>query len=170
MEFRLLTPVATGSALGDETFSLDAAGRRTLRDFHIRHNRRGAGPAVAALAYLESPEMFGCGGGFHHLHIDAGGEVCPCDLTPLSFGNITDEPLEHIWTRMGRTFDRPRCRCLMADLAGRISPQAALPLAPSASRTLCPPPDRDEPLPQAYRRLGPMHTAPCRMNEMSTNG
>jgi radical SAM protein with 4Fe4S-binding SPASM domain len=31
--------------------------------------------------------MFGCGAGFHHLFIDALGNVCPCDLTPLKLGN-----------------------------------------------------------------------------------
>ncbi len=109
-------------------------------------------PAVASFAYLESPQMFGCGAGYHHLFIDAAGEVCPCDLTPLSFGNVLHEPLAEIWRRMGERFAQPRRRCLMRDLAGRLNAET-LPLCPQRSAELCPPADPAEPLPEGYRRL-----------------
>jgi MoaA/NifB/PqqE/SkfB family radical SAM enzyme len=153
-ELRVLTPVATGGWASCAAEMLSPDERRALADFHVRCNRRrDGGPAVACFAYLESPDLFGCGAGYHHLFIDAAGEVCPCDLTPLSFGSVTREPLEAIWRRMGEHFPRPRCRCLMADLAGRIPAGAALPLPREQSERLCPPPDADEPLPEAYRRI-----------------
>ena len=150
-EFRVLPPVATGGIAGCAAAVLSADEAGSLREFHIRHNRRSTGPAVASFAYLESDEMFGCGAGYHHLFIGAGGDICPCDLTPLSFGSVRDEPLADIWKRMERWFDLPRCGCLMADLAARID--GDLPLDRTRSETLCPPRDPDAALPEGYRRL-----------------
>ncbi len=151
-EFRVLAPVATGGWAGCEREMLSDDEMRTLADFHVRTNRSGRLPAVACFAYLESAELFGCGAGYHHLFIDAAGEVCPCDLTPLSMGNALARPLAKIWAAMGEVFDRPRRGCLMRELAGRIT--GPLPLPPEASRRLCGGcRDRTARLPEGYRRL-----------------
>ncbi len=156
-EFRLLAPVATGSAAGCESFGLSPSQQQALYDFHVAHNRRRPGPAVASFAYLESPDMFGCGAGYHHLFIDAAGEVCPCDLTPLSFGNVPDEPLAEIWRRMGEIFTAPRHNCLMREispeLASAADEAASLPLPRERSEQLCANCARRHPLPECYRRL-----------------
>jgi len=151
-EFRVLAPVATGRQVGCTAFMLDADERRRLAEFHVRHNRRRGGPAVACFAYLESPELFGCGAGFHHLYIDATGNVCPCDLTPAGFGTVRDEPLAAIWGRMASHFPLPRRACLMHTLAGRLAGEP-LPLSPDRSEALLPPRDPAETLPEGYRRL-----------------
>ncbi|MBN1554071.1 MAG: radical SAM protein [Phycisphaerae bacterium] len=158
-EFRLLAPVATGGKVGCSEFMLSDEEYAALAEFHIRHNRektswsrRPKPPAVASFAYLESTEMFGCGAGYHHLFIDAAGNVCPCDLTPLSFGNVLHEPLANIWRRMGESFPRPRRKCIMRTLAGQLTDQP-LPIEPDQSAELIPPPDPTEPLPEGYRRL-----------------
>ena len=151
-EFRVLAPVATGAKAGSTDFMLSPEERASLADFHVRHNRAKGGPGVASFAYLESGEMFGCGAGYHHLFIDATGEVCPCDLTPLSFGNARNEPLSDIWCHMSEHFPRPGRGCLMQTLAGQIETET-LPLPPEKSKPLCPPPDTNAPLPEAYRRL-----------------
>ncbi len=153
-EFRVLSPVATGAMVGCAAVMLNETERRAVIEFHESHNRRRRGPAVAAFARLESPELFGCGAGYHHLFIDASGKVCPCDLTPLSFGDVTREPLAEIWRRMGAWFPRPRRACLMASLAektGGLAPP--LPLCRERSEQCCRPPEPDEPLPEGYRRL-----------------
>ena len=152
-EFRVLAPVATGGIAGCAAAMLSANELRQLKDLHIRHNRNRKGPVVACFAYLESDEMFGCGAGYHHLFIDAAGNACPCDLTPLSFGNLTDEPLADIWQRMAAHFPRPRRGCLMRTLTQHIDPAEPLPMPPNVSRALCPPPATDAPLPEGYRRL-----------------
>jgi len=151
-EFRVLAPVATGAAAGCQAFMLSQQEQNALKDFHAHHNRRGDGPAVASFAYLESAEMFGCGAGYHHLFIDAAGEVCPCDLTPLSFGNVRQEELASIWQRMARWFSRPRCKCLMGELAGKIPAGSSLPLPRQESELLCST-IATTPLPEVYRRL-----------------
>jgi MoaA/NifB/PqqE/SkfB family radical SAM enzyme len=151
-ELRLLPPVATGGWLGRTAQMLTPDDRSALARFHAEHNRRRDGPAVAAVPYLESAEMFGCGAGYHHLFIDAAGEVCPCDLAPLSFGNVRTEPLAAIWDRMAAHFPRPRCSCLMAAVADRIAADT-LPLPRAESEALCRAPAQDAPLPEVYRRL-----------------
>ncbi len=153
-EFRVLAPVATGAWTGCGSVMLSPEERRALADFHCRHNRHATGPAVASFAYLESDEVFGCGAGFHHLYIDAGGQVCPCDLTPLSFGDVTGERLIDIWKRMGALFPAPRRGCLMGDMAADLRDHAKpLPLPPEVSTRLCGAHPARGPLPEGYRRL-----------------
>lgn len=150
-ELRVLSPVATGRWRGEEDVMLTEEQLRQVRAFHLARNARRTGPAVASFARLESPDLFGCGGGYHHLYIDASGEVCPCDLTPLSLGNAFQQPLPEIYNAMAEHFARPRRSCLMHHLAGTLG-DAPLPLPPERSRELL----RDlpeEPLPEGYRRL-----------------
>jgi len=151
-EFRILSPVATGAAAGRQDFMLDEADLARLRRFHARSNRRLGPPAVACFAHLESPGVFGCGGGYHHLYIDAAGNVCPCDLTPAAFGNVTERPLAEIWEEMAGHFGLPRRRCIMRDLAGKLG-EAPLPLSADDARRLIPPRQDNEPLPDGYRHL-----------------
>jgi MoaA/NifB/PqqE/SkfB family radical SAM enzyme len=131
-EIRILSPVAAGLWAGHPEVMLQPEELDVLKKFHIRHNRSSEGPCVASSAYIESELMFGCNGGYHHLYVDAAGEVSPCDLTPLSFGNITTEPLQAIWERMGHYFPKPRARCLMGEVAEKITTEQ-LPLPPDES-------------------------------------
>ncbi|AQT67794.1 Antilisterial bacteriocin subtilosin biosynthesis protein AlbA [Anaerohalosphaera lusitana] len=155
-EFRVLEPVPTGSFCKQENEVLGSEESERLADFHKRWNRRNKGPAVSGFSYLESDEMFGCGAGFHHLFIDAVGNVCPCDLTPLSFGNVLDESLESIWLRMGETFELPRCGCLMKDICGQtyvLKNAQELPIDPERSLKVCEAVKKDGPLPKVYKNL-----------------
>ena len=153
-EFRLLVPVATGGWRHCASAMLSPQERQILYDFHVRHNREPDGPAVNSFAYLESDEVFGCGAGYHHLFIDAAGRVCPCDLTPLSFGDATVESLADIWQRMAEFFPLPRRSCLMVRIADRLPvAPTPLPLDRAQSEALCPRRNAAEPLPDGYRRL-----------------
>ena len=152
-EFRVLAPVATGGMTGCAAAMLSPGEMRALYDLHVTHNRRRGGPAVASFAYLEADDLFGCGAGYHHLYVDAAGEVCPCDLTPLSFGNVLQKPLEEIWQEMAEHFAKPRCGCLMGQLSQRLAEGASLPLAPDQSARLVPPRAENAPLPEGHRRL-----------------
>lgn len=137
-EFRILEPVPTGSAVGREAILLDPTDRQALTDFHRQWNRRKRPPTLANFSYLESDAMFGCGAGYHHLFVDGLGNVCPCDLTPLSFGNVLKEPLSDIWMRMGEIFGQARCGCLAQGLCAELSTQATLPLHPVDSTEMMP--------------------------------
>ncbi len=127
-----------------------------MYDFHIDWNRRGKGCSVASFAYLESDEMFGCGAGYHHLFNDAVGNVCPCDLTPLSMGNAVDEPLNVIWERMSEWFEKPRCGCFMKQVYDKregFENCVELPLKTEQARSLCKACGRGEKLPRIYETL-----------------
>ena len=154
-EFRILEPVPTGRALGQVKTLISEEDRRELTALHKQWNRQGRPPTIASFSYLESAEMFGCGAGYHHLYVDAVGNVSPCDLTPLSFGNALNEPLADIWQRMGTHFGRARCGCfaqaICSDL-GLCAASDALPLDPAVSDAIC----REHPageLPQVYTNL-----------------
>ena len=155
-EFRVLEPVPTGLFHNQADQILSDAESTQLADFHKRWNRGNRRPAISAFSHLESDELFGCGAAFHHLFIDAVGNACPCDLTPLSFGNVLEEPLEDIWIKMGEFFSLPRCGCLMHDVCRHIPPldgTTRLPLEPSASLRLCRRLPKASRLPEIYRRL-----------------
>ena len=157
-EFRILAPAATGAWKGCEAEMLSPDEYRALAEFHQDHNRRKSGPAIASFAYLESDAVFGCGAGFHHLFVDAAGQVCPCDLTPLSFGDVTAEPLANIWRRMGAFFPAPRRGCLMNRIARQVDEHGeTLPLERAVSEQICRACQPEGPLPEGYRRL--VHSA-----------
>lgn len=151
-EFRIPIPIATGGIAGCMGQMLGERDLQALYDFHLEHNaRRDDGPLVTSFAYIESKDMFGCGAGYHHLYVDAAGEVCPCDVTPLSFGNVYQRPLKEIWEEMKPLFPRPRCGCMMAEAGKHIPCAAKLPLPPQQSCGLIQPPSRSMPLPGIYR-------------------
>ncbi len=155
-EFRITEPVATGSFQGRTDEVLTPGERARLAEFHRQWNSRRRGPAVASFAYLESDEMMGCGAGYHHLFIDAVGNVCPCDLTPLSFGNLREEPLDAIWNRMGQWFDQPRCGCFANTVGEKLAEQGGrvqLPLHREAAEGICSACERTGELPAVYGKL-----------------
>ncbi len=124
----------------DATF-LSPAEIAKLRAFHTETNRRGLRPKVCAFNQIESPEFFGCTGGTQHLYIDSAGEVCPCDFTPMSFGNITEEPLEKIWLRMSESLGNPRRECIVRTYYKKINEKSRVsgsyPLKREDSCALC---------------------------------
>jgi len=155
-EFRITDVVATGSFRRCATEVLTRDERAQLAGFHRQWNVRRKGPAIASFAYLESDEMMGCGAGYHHLFVDAVGNVCPCDLTPLAFGNLREEPLDAIWERMSRWFDRPRRGCFANAVVAKLAEhgdRVQLPLERQASEALCSVCERTDELPAVYQKL-----------------
>ncbi len=135
-EVHLLEPSATGRLAGRKDVLLSSEERRRIIALQRAVAEREDLPALSSFLYLESPEAFGCGAGLTHLYIDGSGEVCPCNLVPLSFGNVTREPLHDILERMGRHFCRPRTCCVGRTLSPHVCGDT-LPLDPDASAKLC---------------------------------
>ncbi|HAU36740.1 MAG TPA: hypothetical protein DCX07_03360, partial [Phycisphaerales bacterium] len=119
-EVHLLEPVAIGRLASRDEVLLTAEERRCLVGYQLEAARRDDWPAVSTFAYLEGENAFGCGAGLGHLYIDGSGEVCPCNLVPLSFGNILRRPLEDILGDMGECFGRARPSCVARPLAPHI--------------------------------------------------
>ncbi|HVS53146.1 MAG TPA: radical SAM protein [Opitutaceae bacterium] len=136
LEVHVLEPCAAGKLAGQTSVLLDAAERRQLFAYQAEVAGDETLPILSSYAYLESPEAFGCGAGLTHLYIDGGGDVCPCNLVPMSFGNLTREPFGEILNRMGKHFCQPRPGCVGRQLA-RHFPRAGGPTAPAESEALC---------------------------------
>jgi MoaA/NifB/PqqE/SkfB family radical SAM enzyme len=155
-EIRLISPVATGNWAGHIDQMLGPQEFKHLREFHIKQNKTHTTPIITWISFFESPEFFGCLTGYKYVFIDASGEVCPCDQTPLSFGNVTKEPLKEIWKRMGKSFPRPRLNCLMNEISLKID-NKILPLPPNKSEEIIPKINDTIPLPEIPKRLIKKH-------------
>jgi len=122
-EISLYEIIAVGRWLSheDEVISKNDVGR--LLRFQEKVNREDDGPRVTAFPHFMGPSMFGCFAGRRWLHVTSAGDVLPCAYTPLTFGNVTEEPLTAIWQRMGKyaPYRKKAGYCLMRnpDFRGR---------------------------------------------------
>ena len=140
-EYRIVEPMPCGALAGaDENTLLTPEHILTLRNFHKETNRRQKPPKVCAFNQIESAEVFGCGGGTQHLYIQPDGTACPCDFTPLGFGNVNETPLDQVWRRMNLAMgDNPRRDCFIQKHHALVNRYAAegFPLSPETSEQIC---------------------------------
>ncbi len=138
LEVHLLEPCPTGRIAGRNDVVLKPAERRRIVDYQHEVAKRDDLPILSTFAYLEGKDTFGCGAGLTHIYIDGSGELCPCNLVPLSFGNVARESLGDILDRMGRHFVQPRPSCVGRILT-RFTDGGSLPVRPEESETICRP-------------------------------
>jgi len=152
-ELQILEPCAVGRLAGKDLDGMvDADATRRILELEALANLDESLPAVSSFASLESPEAFGCCAGTAQIYIDGSGELCPCNLVPLSFGNVMKEPLAKIVARMRRSFQRPMADCVCKRLARKIKPGSQAPLRPALSRKLAAEAIReDAPLPEFFK-------------------
>jgi MoaA/NifB/PqqE/SkfB family radical SAM enzyme/SAM-dependent methyltransferase len=136
LEVHLIEPSATGKLAGRRDVLLSRDEKQRILGFQREMAERPDLPILSTFLYVESAGAFGSGAGLTHLYIDGSGEVCPCNLVPLSFGNVTREPIAGILERMGEHFCRPRTCCVGKTLACHVG-SGQLPLDPTASAKLC---------------------------------
>jgi MoaA/NifB/PqqE/SkfB family radical SAM enzyme len=100
-EILLSDPIPTGRILRREDMVLTQDDRDILVGLQKHHNlERKDGIKVFTNSCVKGPEGVGCIAGRKWVHVTAVGEVCPCDYSPFSFGNVRDEPFKKIWRRM----------------------------------------------------------------------
>lgn len=92
-------PIPTGKWLNKNPI-LSEKYHDFMQNLHIETNRRGIFPRIETMSYVNGPRGAGCFGGINQLHITPHGYVTPCDLTPLSFGNVKKESIKEIWRKM----------------------------------------------------------------------
>lgn len=136
LEVHLLEPCPTGRLKGNSGAVLSDREKRDILSHQKTVAARDDLPILSTFLYLESAKAFGCGAGLTYLYIDGTGEVCPCNLVPLSFGNASKEELSSILSRMGKHFARPRTLCAGHVLSGHI-PDIPLPAERHISEELC---------------------------------
>jgi MoaA/NifB/PqqE/SkfB family radical SAM enzyme/SAM-dependent methyltransferase len=136
LEVHLLEPSATGRLADRKDVLLSADERERILQYQQQVAEDSTLPILSSYTYLEGPTAFGCGAGLTHLYVDGSGEVCPCQLAPVSFGNVTKQPLLEILERMGQHFQQPRARCVGRVLGPGI-PAGALPTELPISEEVC---------------------------------
>jgi MoaA/NifB/PqqE/SkfB family radical SAM enzyme len=87
-----------------------------LRELQLQRAKKRLYPKVSTMSFLESKEFMGCAAGVSFIYISASGEVFPCDLAPLSFGNIRTESLANILERLKLLIPAPSQKCLSETL------------------------------------------------------
>ena len=105
---RVLILRPAGRLLGRGDLTLSRAERR-------RYRRTGPGPKVWFGGYFGEPSCSLQHGAY--FHIDAAGEVLGCQYLPVRFGNLREEPLEHILARLwvSPLWDHDDPYCLLED-------------------------------------------------------
>ncbi len=113
--------IATGKLENEPSCMLNANDINALKEFRKKYNLKPEYPRIihqtmfTSIAYPCAAE--GCPGGVAQIHIRGNGDVCPCDFTPLSFGNIRQRPLSEIWQsiRESDIYSKPSSGCRLAD-------------------------------------------------------
>ena len=110
-EVRILEPIPCGSLLKKNDAILYKEEKQKLIELHSTLNKSSEYPKVSVFPYIESKDQFGCGAGVQHSYIDNKGEFMPCDFLSESFGNVLEEDILDIWTKMHKKFDKPKNYC-----------------------------------------------------------
>jgi MoaA/NifB/PqqE/SkfB family radical SAM enzyme len=163
-DLRLTSPILSGRLTARPEEKLTPKNVRTIFDIQRRCTSSPGYPGVFAYDYFESEKFYGCGAGFNYLFIDAEGNLCPCDFTMISFGNLRERPLAEIWAETWGHFRQPGRVCyanvINDNVAARNS--AVWPLGPADSQEVhgqCPSFDAQR-LPEFYRRMSFTPPAP----------
>ncbi len=113
-EFQLIEPTPAGKiASAKLDFGMEEFEK--IFQYMDEYNHKDNGISISSFAHMESPEFFGCGAAHSHIYIDGTGEVSPCNMIPISYGNAAKEDLNSIITRMQSDYKRP-CRFCLAHL------------------------------------------------------
>ncbi len=150
-ELQLIEPTPAGRILnvdvgfGEEEFA-------TVFRLMAEYNRRDNGIAISSFAHMESPEFFGCGAGHSHIYVDGSGEVSPCNMMPISYGNILEDDLASIIAHMQTDIRRPCSICLAHQLRDYFA-ECSRHGRPAPVSSVRPMPFPEEPLPRFFRIL-----------------
>ncbi|MGE5358954.1 MAG: methyltransferase domain-containing protein [Bacteroidales bacterium] len=136
-EVHLLEPSAQGRLEGHQEVLLTGRERQRILDYQDEIAHRDDLPILSSFTYVEGANAFGCGAGLTHVYIDGSGEVCPCNLVPLSFGNLLRDGLEDVLGRMRTHFREPRTTCVGRVISPHLPAGGVRPLPPEESCRLC---------------------------------
>jgi MoaA/NifB/PqqE/SkfB family radical SAM enzyme len=82
------------------------------KDLHRDPAYRSHPPLSGLSTWLEKDAAFGCQCRFEYLFITSEGDVQPCEVSEISFGNITEEEFPEIYKRICRAFPAPSTGCI----------------------------------------------------------
>jgi MoaA/NifB/PqqE/SkfB family radical SAM enzyme len=104
-EISVFDVLPVGRLLGRTDLLLSARNRRSLLAESKRLNEVYRGRLrIVTQSWTNCGWGFawfiGCLAGNYQFHINANGDLTPCDFTPVSFGNVRREPVAALWARM----------------------------------------------------------------------
>lgn len=91
--------------------------KEIIRAFTNKYLYNTRYPGIIAQAWINHPKGSGCFAGNEQFYVTSYGDVCPCDFTPLSFGNIREASLKDIWDKMlnHEEYKEKRAHCRLQD-------------------------------------------------------
>ncbi len=110
-DMRLTSPILSGKLISKPEEKLSDDNVKTIFDIQKKCTKTKGYPGIFAYDFFESEKYYGCGAGFNYMFIDSQGNVCPCDFTMLSFGNILDRSVKEIWEETSQHFCTPGLEC-----------------------------------------------------------
>ncbi|SHJ58278.1 radical SAM additional 4Fe4S-binding SPASM domain-containing protein [Desulfatibacillum alkenivorans DSM 16219] len=157
-DMRLTSPILAGKLTEHPDDLLTKENVQTIFEIQKQSTKTPGLPGVFAYDYFESKHFYGCGAGYNYMFIDSQGNVCPCDFTMLSLGNILERPLADIWEETSKKFHKPGNTCYANKIAAAIKAKNPEKFPMSREDTLdiiqeCPPASPDE-TPWLYEKMG----------------
>ncbi len=157
-DMRLTSPILSGHLTGNPGALLSAEQVQTVFEAQKKCTDTPGYPGCFAYDFFESRHYYGCGAGYNYMFIDSQGNVCPCDFTMISFGNILQNPLAEVWHLMSSQFKKPGCGCYANRISGLMASKEPdhWPLGSMASQAIVKevPPYDGQQVPEYYRRMG----------------
>ncbi|MCG8683742.1 MAG: SPASM domain-containing protein, partial [Desulfobacterales bacterium] len=157
-DMRLTSPILSGKLTAKPEERLTSENIKTIFDIQKKCSHTKGYPGVFAYDFFESEQYYGCGAGYNYMFIDSQGNICPCDFTMLSFGNIHERPIKEIWEETSKNFCKPGYSCY-ANLSNDFiyeKKSKEWPLKSKATIEIlkeCPSYDVDK-TPEFYKRMG----------------
>jgi len=100
----LFDGVPTGNMLKDTSELLTQALQEEIHKYSSNVFKNKIIPPLSSQAWQNSVEGvisgIGCLAANIQCYASAYGDIAPCDFTPISFGNVRDQPLKKIWKSM----------------------------------------------------------------------
>lgn len=156
-DLRLTSPILSGHLTARHDTLLSPRDIATVWRVQERLTRTAGEPGVFAYDYFEHEQLYGCSAGYSYMFVDAEGNVCPCDFTMISFGNIKERPVADIWRQLSERFGGPGCACYANVISDSVAAceSRKRPLSPADSNTILQrhPPHDPNHLPVFYRKM-----------------
>jgi MoaA/NifB/PqqE/SkfB family radical SAM enzyme len=124
--------------LGRHRFrGLTSAQLARVAAFQRRWNGEPDAPTVSSIDHAEVPGGYGCTGGTCFAHVSAAGELTPCTMSPVSFGNVRERPLAEVYATLREHYPHSLRRCPLPAVWELIRdvPDDALPVRDEATVT-----------------------------------
>lgn len=121
MEVFLFDIIPTGKLSDKNSLLLEERDFEEIRRLRARYNVEPDFPRIIHQTMLTSIAFpctqEGCPAGSAHMHIRANGDVCPCDFTPIAYGNIRNNPVKEIWQNIIQSdiYSKPSHKCRLSD-------------------------------------------------------